>query len=64
LSEYLLGEEVLIAPVTEIGATEKVVVFPPGVWLSSLDGKDYEGPAQITFQNITIRSIPIFGKYD
>lgn len=42
--QFLLGTDILVAPVTEKGATERSVVFPPGVWEDE-DGAKIEGPA-------------------
>ncbi|MGI6335755.1 MAG: glycoside hydrolase family 31 protein [Eubacteriales bacterium] len=47
--EFLLGDELLVAPVLEKGAVTRKVVFPPGVWVSE-DCGTYEGPctAEVT----------------
>ena len=42
--EFLLGEEILVAPVLEKGATERTVVFPPGRWRGD-DGQTIRGPS-------------------
>lgn len=41
--QFLLGDELLVAPVLHQGARERQVVFPPGVWLGD-DGSTVQGP--------------------
>lgn len=45
--QFLLGEEILVAPVLQKGATSRTVVFPPGTWRGD-DGKVVQGPAEQT----------------
>ncbi len=45
--QFLLGEEVLVAPVLHKGATERTVIFPPGAWRGD-DGRTVRGPAKET----------------
>jgi len=45
--QFLLGNDILVAPVVEKGATSRVIQFPPGSWLGD-DGSLVEGPAEIT----------------
>ncbi len=40
--EFLLGDDILVAPVIKKGETERNVVFPEGVWKDE-DGNTYEG---------------------
>jgi alpha-glucosidase (family GH31 glycosyl hydrolase) len=42
--QFLLGDTILVAPVTGHGARSRKVVFPPGRWLSE-DGSAVEGPS-------------------
>ena len=44
--EFLMGEDLLVAPVLEKGATSRRVVLPPGSWRAD-DGRTHEGPATI-----------------
>ncbi len=41
--EYLFGDDIIFAPVTERGATEKVVYLPEGRWILTKDRTAYEG---------------------
>ena len=47
IDEFMMGEDLLVAPVLEKGATARKVVLPPGKWRAD-DGTAYEGPAEIT----------------
>ena len=44
--EFMLGDDVLVAPVLKKGAKTREVVLPPGDWTAD-DGKTYHGPARI-----------------
>jgi alpha-D-xyloside xylohydrolase len=47
--EYLFGRDILVAPVTEPGATSRRVYLPAGRWMDYNDRKTvYTGPATIT----------------
>jgi alpha-D-xyloside xylohydrolase len=43
--QYLLGEDLLVAPVFVSGARSRTVWFPPGEWVSWWDGSRVSGPA-------------------
>jgi alpha-glucosidase (family GH31 glycosyl hydrolase) len=44
--QFLLGRNILVAPVLAKGATSRVVRFPPGKWKGD-DGTTVEGPATV-----------------
>ena len=54
--EFLLGEEILCAPVLEQGAATRHVVMPPGRWRSS-DGSVTAGPTEIVL-DVQLESMP------
>ncbi len=57
--EYLLGDDLLVAPVLERGATSRTVLLPPGRWVSFWDGAELHGPGEVTVE--TPRdTIPVF----
>lgn len=58
---FLLGNDLLIAPVLEEGAVTRTVTLPPGQWFSWLDGAVYDGPAQVTLP-VTLQAIPVFAR--
>ena len=41
--EYLLGDNLLVAPVVERGAQKRSVLFPPGDWVDYWNGTVYHG---------------------
>ena len=45
--QFLLGDEILVAPVLEKGAREREVNLPAGVW-NGFDGKQYSGPCRFS----------------
>lgn len=46
-SQYMLGADLLVAPIFEEGATKRTVKFPPGRWRHLLSPKTYRGPADL-----------------
>lgn len=46
--EYLLGDDLLVAPLLEENATSREVYLPEGVWFDFFDGKEYVGNQTIT----------------
>ena len=45
-TQYMLGADLLVAPVLEPGVTGRTVLFPEGVWQHLLDPVAYEGPGE------------------
>ena len=56
--EFMMGENLLVAPVVEKGAKTRKVVVPPGLWRGD-DGTEVEGPAEIAVA-VTLSSLPHF----
>ena len=56
--QFLLGNNILVAPIIKKGVTERSVVLPYGKW-KSWQGKVYKG-AQIIVVKIGLNDIPIF----
>lgn len=46
--EYLLGEDLLVAPLLEENARSRRVYLPAGVWFDFFDGTKYEGGQTVT----------------
>ena len=46
IDEFMMGDDLLVAPVMKKGATSRKVVLPPGKWKAD-DGQVYDGPAAI-----------------
>jgi alpha-glucosidase len=47
MQEWLLGDDVLVAPVVEEQATSRSVYFPTGCWQHGETGEQFTGPASI-----------------
>jgi alpha-glucosidase (family GH31 glycosyl hydrolase) len=47
IDQFMMGEDLLVAPVLKKGASSRSIVLPPGRWLAD-DGKTYAGPTEIT----------------
>ena len=57
-----MGEEILVAPVIEEGATSRNVVIPAGTWKDGNDGTIYVGPQILTDYPAPIDVLPFFIK--
>lgn len=57
--EWLLGPDVLVAPVIEQGATTREVYLPQGCWEHVESGAVYQGPTDITV-DAPINALPYF----
>jgi sulfoquinovosidase len=57
--EWLLGPDVLIAPVVERRARERTVYFPAGCWRSPETGQEIQGPRPESV-SATVRQLPFF----
>ena len=58
--EFMMGDDLLVAPVMEKGSTVRKVVIPPGKWCAA-DGEEYVGPAEIEVF-APLESLPYFMK--
>ncbi|MQY14891.1 hypothetical protein SRB5_50670 [Streptomyces sp. RB5] len=45
---FLLGDDLLVAPVLEEGARTRSVPLPGGRWYDTRDGRSYDGPGRVT----------------
>lgn len=57
--EFLLGNDLLVAPVLAEGATERQVTLPPGAWFDVTNGVVYDGPGKITVP-VQLETVPVF----
>ena len=46
--QFMLGPDVLLAPVVESGQAERSLYLPEGTWVHAVSGDSYEGPADVT----------------
>ncbi len=67
-NEFLLGNDMLVAPVLEAGAVERHVLLPPGTWFArmatpndsaTLHDTVLRGPGQVTVP-VDLSTIPLF----
>ena len=58
--EFMMGENLLVAPVVEKGAKSRRVIIPPGRWRGD-DGKTVEGPATIEVPT-PLERLPYFAR--
>jgi len=56
---YLFGDDLLVAPVTERGATSRDVSLPPGTWVDFWTGEAHDGNRHITV-SAPIDTLPLF----
>ncbi|MBI4701598.1 MAG: glycoside hydrolase family 31 protein [Deltaproteobacteria bacterium] len=56
---YLLGDELLVAPVLERGARARTVPFPEGRWIHWWTGQSYDGGAEQEI-DAPLDSLPLF----
>ncbi len=62
MHEYLLGRDILVAPVIEQGATTRDVYLPEDGWIHAPTGKQYRGGVHTV--EAPIGSIPVFYRKD
>lgn len=55
--EFLVGPDLLVAPVFELGATRRSVRFPPGSWFDLVGEGRHEGVIEV---EVTMQRIPVF----
>ncbi len=60
LDEFMMGGDLLVAPVMEKGAVARKVVIPPGKWKAD-DGQVYDGPTTIKV-SAPLSRLPYFVK--
>jgi alpha-glucosidase (family GH31 glycosyl hydrolase) len=61
--EWLLGQDVLVAPVVTEGATSRSVYFPAGCWRSPSGHRTYRGPRSATV-SAPLTDLPFFVRCD
>ena len=57
--QFLLGDDLLIAPVLEPGVEQRMVMFPRGLWYNFWDDQPYEGPGEVPI-DVSLEQIPVF----
>ena len=59
-SQFLLGNNTLVAPVLEKGAVSRDIYLPSGTWHSVLDGRNISGPEYLRAYSAKLDELPIF----
>jgi alpha-glucosidase len=59
--QFLLGDGLMIAPVTEEGATSREVYFPQGAWFHVFTGERFDGPMRASV-DAPIGTPPVFSR--
>ena len=57
--EYLWGRDILVAPVTEKGATERRLYLPPGAWYDFWTGERLEGGREVV-RKVDLSTMPLY----
>ncbi len=57
--QYLLGDNLLVAPVMSYGARQKNVILPPGNWIYWWDGSQHQGPGEENM-DVPLDTLPLF----
>jgi alpha-glucosidase (family GH31 glycosyl hydrolase) len=57
--QYLLGDDLLVAPVVEPGVEERRLYLPRGEWVDAWSGEDFVGPT-VTTSAAPIDRIPVY----
>lgn len=60
-SEFMVGEQILVAPVLEQGATKRMIYLPAGIWFDYWTGERVEG-SQYILRDAPIDVCPIYIK--
>ena len=60
--QFMLGANILVAPVMEKGAEQSSVVLPKGQWIYC-DGKEYEGDSTVVV-SAPVERLPYFTRKD
>ena len=60
--QFMLGDDILVAPVLEKGAVSREVVLPDGQWRAE-DGEIFDGGRKITI-DVPLERMPYFTKID
>ena len=59
--QFMLGNDILVAPIVEKGATEREVILPEGEWKSHLTGEIIQGGRKVIV-SAALDEVPVFAK--
>ena len=58
--EFLLGNDILVAPVVQAGQRARDVYLPPGTWRTHEDNRTFDGPIVLKDYSAPLETLPIF----
>ncbi|XP_037042609.1 myogenesis-regulating glycosidase-like [Bradysia coprophila] len=58
--QFLLGDDILVAPVLSEGKTVRNIYLPEGIWIDQNDGSVYEGPMWLNDYHAPLNVLPYF----
>ena len=58
--EFLLGDDVLVAPVVYPNMRQRDIFLPPGTWKDHWTGKVFDGPMTLIAHPAPLETLPIF----
>ncbi|KAK5643881.1 hypothetical protein RI129_007726 [Pyrocoelia pectoralis] len=61
-TEFLLGDDILVAPIIIEGATSRDIYLPAGEWVDGNNGSHYQGPIELKNYTAPIDVLPYFLK--
>ncbi|ESO91210.1 hypothetical protein LOTGIDRAFT_105457 [Lottia gigantea] len=62
-SQFMLGDDVLVAPVMDQGVTSRQIYLPSGQWKDELNGQVISGPRTLDYP-VKLEDLPRFTKID
>ncbi|XP_062619139.1 myogenesis-regulating glycosidase-like [Saccostrea cucullata] len=62
-SEFMLGNDLLVAPVVHPGVTKIDIYLPEGHWKDNLKGQVHQGKHWLRDYEVTLEQIPTFSKH-
>lgn len=58
--QFLLGDDLMIAPVVRLGGRSRNIYFPPGLWRDHWTGHHIQGPLMALSYQVPLDTLPIF----
>jgi len=58
--EFLLGDDILVAPVMQPNMCQRDIILPPGTWKDYWTGNMFEGPINLIAHPAPIETLPLF----
>ena len=62
--QFMLGDDILVAPVLEEGARSREIYLPKGQWQDASNDQIYQGPLWLTDYKVDLFSLPYFTKLE